>query len=85
MDVSNTVFWHETVVSQLALLMAKSDDMYGLERDCMPQSAASSFSPDAKKESPIFHMLKKLQKNEVNVRFRGAADSKCFYPVLRFQ
>lgn len=75
-DVSNTVFWHETVVSQLALLLTKCSDMYTLEQECNPVPAERNGDPRVTKESATFHFLKRLHKNEVCIKFRNAGDSK---------
>ena len=56
--------------------MTKCDDMYGLERECMPVQAERMGDPKVTRESAVFNFLKRLHKNEVQIKFRGAGDSK---------
>lgn len=81
-DVSNTTFWHETVVSQLALLITGANSM----QDCVnkiKQVPASHTNGDAMKESYHFAALRRLQKNNIKVFFRGASDGKQYLRGLR--
>lgn len=73
-DVSNTTFWHETAISQLAMLITGANSM----QDCINKCRQVKASPtgSAMKESYHFAALRRLQKNDMKVLFRGASESK---------
>lgn len=83
-DVSNTTFWHETAVSQLAMQITQASSMQDCINKCR-QVRASETNGDAMKESYHFAALRRLQKNNIKVLFRGASDGKQYCRGLRVQ
>lgn len=83
MDVSNTTFWQETTVSQLAKLITDAEDV----QDCVNRIQPVPSVPGSKvmKESNYHAALRRLNKNNVEVLFRGASDSKPYHSGLSVQ
>lgn len=73
-DVSNTTFWHETSVSQLAMLITGANSM----QDCLNLCRAVPSVPGSNTMKESYHAaaLRRLNKNNVRVLFRGASDGK---------
>ncbi len=72
-DVSNTTFWHETAVSQLAYQITGAATYLDMINMIQPIKA-TAYMPAH--ESPYFAALRRLHKNEIKVRFRGAGEGK---------
>ncbi len=73
-DVSNTTFWHETSISQLALLITGATNMLDVTNRL--RSVKSGGASNAMKESIHFAALRRLCKNDMFVRFRNATPGK---------
>ncbi|MCJ1470295.1 hypothetical protein MMC07_008940 [Pseudocyphellaria aurata] len=75
-DVSNTCFWHETSVSQLARQVTNTNSMQECINAIQPERASHKpGATNAMKESYHFAALRRLAKNDIRVLFRGASDA----------
>jgi eukaryotic translation initiation factor 2C len=70
-DVSNTCFWHQQVITVLAFQLCECTGMDQVGNAIQPVQARGGVM----RESPAFTALKRLHKNEFRVQWRGIPDS----------
>ena len=79
-DVSNSTFWHQSTMMQLAFQICGHDDMATLHIKMKPLLDVQGRPT---RDSPSFVMVKRLAKNEFTVKHHGCTNPDKVWKILR--